>query len=477
MEKTARRPSGITRRWMRNTVLLVIAIAVISAAAVSLSVAGYYRENVRTGLMAKARTSADFFSNYVTRSWAEYYDSAYRYTESFEDADRLELQFVNVQGFVETSSYGVTAGASVGTPDVAQAVETGEICSWRGRNPATGERILSVSAPMRYSDDRIIGVMRFVTSMRLVDRAALQSALVVSAVALAVVLVIILTSLYFIRSVVTPIGEITHVVRRVADGSYGARIQKQYPDEIGELVDSINEMSVKISQSEKAQTEFVSSVSHELRTPLTAITGWAETIAYDDQLNDDTRRGVGIILREARRLTKMVEELLEFTRMQDGRFTLNIEDTDVEAELEDTIFTYRELLRQENMSLEYTPSPEPLPTIPADPERLKQVFLNILDNARKYGRDGKRILASAEREGQWLILAFRDFGPGIPEDDLENVKKKFYKGNSKERGSGIGLAVCDEIVKYHGGRLVLQNAEGGGLRVTVLLPVNQEGSQ
>ena len=308
MEKTARRPSGITRRWMRNTVLLVIAIAVISAAAVSLSVAGYYRENVRTGLMAKARTSADFFSNYVTRSWAEYYDSAYRYTESFEDADRLELQFVNVQGFVETSSYGVTAGASVGTPDVAQAVETGEICSWRGRNPATGERILSVSAPMRYSDDRIIGVMRFVTSMRLVDRAALQSALVVSAVALAVVLVIILTSLYFIRSVVTPIGEITHVVRRVADGSYGARIQKQYPDEIGELVDSINEMSVKISQSEKAQTEFVSSVSHELRTPLTAITGWAETIAYDDQLNDDTRRGVGIILREARRLTKMVED-------------------------------------------------------------------------------------------------------------------------------------------------------------------------
>ena len=162
---------------MRNTVLLIVIIAVIGAAAVSLALAAYYMENLRTGLMAKARTSADFFSNYITRSWAEYYDSAWRYTESFEDADRLELQFVSPEGLVETSSYGVVAGAVVNTPDVAEAVETGEICSWRGRNPATGERILSVSAPMRYSDERVIGVMRFVTSLRLADRAVLRSAL------------------------------------------------------------------------------------------------------------------------------------------------------------------------------------------------------------------------------------------------------------------------------------------------------------
>ena len=116
-------------------------------------------------------------------------------------------------------------------------------------------------------------------------------------------------------------------------------------------VESINDMSIKISQSEKAQTEFVSSVSHELRTPLTAITGWAETLEYDPELDEDARRGIGIILKVARRLTGMVEELLEFTRLQDGRFTLNVEETDVEAVLEDVIFTYTELLRQEGMLL------------------------------------------------------------------------------------------------------------------------------
>ncbi len=466
--------AGITRRWMTNTVLIIVVFVMLAALAISLALANYYVDSVSTGLQTKAQTAADFFANYITRTYAEYYDSAYRYTESFEDADRLELQFLDPQGNVETSSYGITAGAKVETPDVAQAIETGEICKWRGKNPNTGERIMSVSAPLLYSEDQVVGVMRYVTSMRLVNRAIWNSVLVVMLVGLAVISVVFLSSLYFIRSVVSPLREINHLVRRIADGSYGVRISRKYRDEMGDLVDSINEMSVKVSQAEKAQTEFVSSVSHELRTPLTAITGWAETIEYDETLDEDTRRGVGIILKEARRLTGMVEELLEFTRLQDGRFTLNVEETDVEAVLEDVIFTYTELLRQEGMQLEYEPSEQPLPMISADPERLKQVFLNLLDNARKYGREGRRIIAGVEPEGTWVFVTFRDFGPGIPEDEIDEVKKKFYKGSSKERGSGIGLAVCDEIVKYHGGRLVLQNVEDGGLKVTVMLPINME---
>ncbi len=466
--------TGITRRWMMNTVLIVVAFVLLASIAVTLAFANYYVDSVRTGLQAKAQTAADFFASYITRTYAEYYDSAYRYTEAFEDADRLELQFLNSLGYVETSSYGVTAGAKIRTPDVAEAVESGEICSWRGRNPNTGEPILSVSAPLLYSEDQVVGVMRYVTSMRLVNQAIGRSALVITAVGLAIILVVVLTSLYFIRSVVAPVREINHLVRRIADGSYGVKISKKYQDEMGDLVESINDMSIKISQSEKAQTEFVSSVSHELRTPLTAITGWAETLEYDPELDEDARRGIGIILKEARRLTGMVEELLEFTRLQDGRFTLNVEETDVEAVLEDVIFTYTELLRQEGMQLEYSPSEREIPEIPADAERLKQVFLNLLDNARKYGRDGKRIIAAVEREGKWVFVTFRDFGPGVPEDDLENVKKKFYKGSSKERGSGIGLAVCDEIIKYHSGRLVLQNMTDGGLKVTVMLPVSLE---
>jgi signal transduction histidine kinase len=229
-------------------------------------------------------------------------------------------------------------------------------------------------------------------------------------------------------------------------------------------------MSAEIAQGEKLQTEFISSVSHELRTPLTAITGWSETLSYDSAIQGDSRRGVLIISKEASRLTKMVEELLEFTRIQGGRFNLNVEKMDVSAELEDAIFTYGSLLRQEGVELVYEAPEQPLPLIEGDPERLKQVFLNILDNAAKYGRGGEKIIVSVSRAERFVRIQVRDFGPGIPAEELPHVKEKFYKGSSKERGSGIGLAVCDEIVTRHGGTLSIENAQGGGVLVTVSLP-------
>ena len=147
---------------------------------------------------------------------------------------------------------------------------------------------------------------------------------------------------------------------------------------------------------------------------------------------------------------------------------------DVGAELEESIFMYRELLKQDDIQLEYEPYMDELPLINGDPERLRQVFLNILDNAAKHAREGKRIVVSMDADPKWIYIKVRDFGQGIPEDELDKVKMKFYKGSSKRRGSGIGLAVCDEIVRYHNGRLLLQNAEGGGLEVTVKLPVDSE---
>ena len=112
-----------------------------------------------------------------------------------------------------------------------------------------------------------------------------------------------------------------------------------------------------------------------------------------------------------------------------------------------------------------------VPELSCDPERMRQVFLNILDNAAKHGGEGKKITASLRREGDQAVFCIRDYGPGIPPEELPLVKKKFYKGSSKARGSGIGLAVCEEIVTMHGGKLELSNAEGGGALVTVRLPI------
>ena len=245
---------------------------------------------------------------------------------------------------------------------------------------------------------------------------------------------------------------------------------------MGQLVDNINQMSLQISQSEKMQTEFISSVSHELRTPLTAINGWGETLLADDSGDtEQLRRGVRIILRESRRLTNMVEELLEFSKIEDGRFTLRVEQMDLQAEVEDAIYTYRELFHQDGIDLEYLSAGEMFDEpITGDPERLKQVLCNVLDNAAKHGGSGKRITVSMEQDGDYYVVRVRDYGPGIPEAELPFVKQKFYKGSSKARGSGIGLAVCDEIIHRHEGTFDIGNAPGGGTVVTIRLPISRE---
>lgn len=304
---------------------------------------------------------------------------------------------------------------------------------------------------------------------------ALSPVLIVLIGLLLAALSALICGVWFHARVSRPVEEMTEATRRIAGGSYGTEIPITRRDELGELAVAINELSQEISKTEKMQSEFISSISHELRTPLTAITGWSETLMFDDAIQSDSRRGIQIISKEAGRLTGMVEELLEFTRIQDGRFKLNIELLDIESELEDTIFTYQELLRQDNLELRYTPSETEIPLLPGDPERLKQVFLNILDNAAKYGREGKTIEVSVYADSEAATIRFRDHGPGIPESELPHVTEKFYKGSSKERGSGIGLAVCEEIVTRSGGKLEITNAPGGGTAVAVRLPYAPEG--
>ena len=472
--KKKKRLSGIERRWFVNNVGVIMLLVLACVLGVVLSMAAYYDTNLRSGLENRAKTTTDFFSNYIGQSYNEYYQSCIKFAKTFEDKDRLELQFISPGGKIVASSYGKFAGRSPSTPEIQQAIDSQQTRHYKGRNPLTGERILAVSSPMIYTNGEVIGVLRYVTSLRNADLQVLMIALIAVTVGLLFIGSIFFLSSFFIRSILVPVSQINATAKRIAAGSYGVQIPGQYDDEIGELVSTINDMSVKIGQAEKTQTEFISSVSHELRTPLTAISGWGETLLTSENLDAETRRGVVIIAREAKRLTGMVEELLEFTRMQDGRFTLHVETADILAEFEDTVFMYGNRLKQERICLHYDGCEEDIPEIPCDVARMRQVFLNILDNAAKHGGEGKRIDASIAHEDRFVVIRIRDYGPGIPEEELPRVKLKFYKGSSKARGSGIGLAVCEEIVTMHGGTLTLENAEGGGTLVTICIPTGEE---
>lgn len=465
--------NSLRSRWLSNTVIVFCILGILCVALIGVTFAVYYYANMRADMKARAAQASQFFSSYIGQNYEDYYQSCVTYAKNFELSSNMELQFINADGVLVASSYGHWAGSSPDTSEIAGAMASREVDDYVGINPHTGEHIIAVSCPMIYTNGKVVGVLRYVTSTRLVHLQVFYIVLTALGVFALLLAVLLLSSTHYIRSIVVPVQEVTQKAKRIANGSYGAQIQKTNNDEIGELVDTINDMSLKISRNEQMQADFISNLSHELRTPLTAINGWSETILSDDNLDEQTARGMKIISKESERLTEMVLSLLDFSRLQDNRLTLNVEQADIRAEFEDTVYMYSSRLHQDGIELECLDNDDDIPMIHCDSKRLRQVFLNILDNAAKHGREGGRIEAAMTYEKGMVVVRIRDFGPGIPEAELPLVKKKFYKGSSKARGTGIGLAVCDEIVDLHGGSLTLENAPGGGTLVTIRLPVNQ----
>ena len=306
-----RKLGGLHKRWLLNTVVVVLALGLVCVLAVTVAFAAHYYNSIQSDMYNRAESTVDFFTDYLSLNYNDYYQSCITYAQTFEDRDIIELQFINTKGKIVASSYGQWPGESPVTPEIALAVSTRGIQPFLGQYPGTGERILAMSAPMLYSNGDVIGVLLFVTSTRLLDFQISMVSLVAFAMLAVVVGVMFVSSSYYINSILVPISAITEKAKRITGGTYGIQIESKYDDEIGELVNTINEMSTQISQNEKLQTEFISSLSHELRTPLTAITGWSETLLESDQLDPETRRGMRIILRETRRLTEMVVELLD----------------------------------------------------------------------------------------------------------------------------------------------------------------------
>ncbi len=375
----------------------------------------------------------------------------------------------NSNGKIIITSVGFAPDESQPMPDYKLALEsTGGYGTWTG-SLTSGEKVMAVTRVMRNNEGGFVGAIRYVVSLEEADK---QVAIILGSLILAgllIILFVIVSSYYFMNSIITPIKEIGATAKRIAQGDFKARIEKSNDDEIGQLCDTINDMADELGAAEKMKNDFISSVSHELRTPLTAIKGWAETMQGGGNDKETLDRGMGIIIRESERLSGIVEELLDFSRMQSGRMTLTMDKIDILAELGEAVYMFSERANMEHKFLLYE-EPAMLSPVLGDINRLRQVFVNIIDNALKYTEEGGTISVTATESGGFIRVVISDNGCGIPAEHLPKVKKKFYKANQTIRGSGIGLALADEIMKLHSGSLEIESHENVGTAVTIFIP-------
>lgn len=469
---------SIATRWFVNSFAVVAVILALMAFALFFMLRQYYYGAVEQLLQSEANVIAGILNRHYQSYGIVDPNEIRRSIEAFDKKNRMELMALSPEGEIMMTSSGFSPAEAYDMPDFTQAKEnpggTGNyIGVFKGGN--LSEKYMAVTVMLPAAPDNIYGAIRLVASLEAVDSQIYTFTLFAGIISIATLLLLLMLGLYFIRSIVSPLRQIGNIAKRLADGDFSVRIiETESADEIGELCKVINHMADELENSEALKNEFISSVSHELRTPLTAIKGWGETILEQTEMGLQEERtvekGMNVIIAETNRLTIMVEELLDFSRIQSGSFSLQMSDIDVSEELASAVEVYTERANRSGITL-VSDIPEKLGLVHADRHRIRQVFINVIDNAIKYSNKDASVKVKAVRKNNNVIISVSDKGCGIKKSDLPHVKKKFFKANNSKRGSGIGLAVVDEIVTLHSGKLDIESQWGKGTTVKITLPL------
>lgn len=461
---------SVSRRWFVNTAGVVLLILVVFIAALSYMARTYAYNSFSSSLRGRAEELLNVLSSssggYKTS--AEFSARTRQYIENFPDKNTMEIMAINRSGKVYVTSTGFPPNPEEDMPDYQMALRGGGYGYKVWRMQTTDEKVMAVTRVVRDEQGNLLGSVRYLVSLDYMDRQLFLINTILIGIGVLIMLFIVLSGVYFVRSIVTPVREVTVIAQQIAHGDFKVRIEKNKDDEIGRLCESINDMAAELSKTEIMKNDFISSVSHELRTPLTSIKGWAETLQNETEPNT-LKRGMQVIGREAHRLSGIVEELLDFSRLQNGRIKVKFQRADILSELDEAVYMFTDRAATEGKKLNYIEQLS-LPAIYADANRIKQVFVNILDNAIKYTKKGGTITVSARVVEGLVRIRVSDTGVGIPAQHVAKVKEKFYKANQMVGGSGIGLAVAEEIMEMHSGTLSIDSRENLGTKVIVSLP-------
>lgn len=462
---------SIRSKLLKNFLIVIVSTVLVFDVLTILCLKAYYYKNTQNTLINQLESAINFYQKYFSNN--KLMENIYDNVDIFWNTKEEQIEILDSDGNLLMDSYGIRDNQLLSTPDIAKA-KSGNVGIWSGHIDWYNEKVMIISKGInsKIDADEMIGIVRIVFPLTEVNRILDSFSILILFVSVVVIVLGVIMSLIIARDIVKPIKKITKVAKEMADGNLDIRSNITDNIEISQLSKTLNYMGSELEKREKLKNEFISSISHELRTPLTSIKGWAITLKYDYSDVDTLELGLDIIEKESDRLTDMVEELLDFSKLINGVITLNKSNCDIK---EFMIFIEnnwkpRAIKERRNFTVLIQPN---IGYGYFDENRLKQVLNNIIDNAFKFTDKNGVIIIKASRVNNTFQLDIEDNGIGISKEDLPRIKDKFYKGKNSKSKNGIGLSIADEIIMLHGGKFKINSKENEGTTIQIEIPLSE----
>lgn len=466
---------GLRKKVIKNYFIIIIITVTLFEGLFIFYVQNYYYDSVRQSLKSQVEYTNSVYNNSINNIENTTFDekiSNILEKQRVVGGLKYAIQVINKDKYIIIDQYGIKKHEKIEAEDVDKALKSikdvKDLSPITHKIKSTNEHVMSISVPIKINNV-IEGAIRYSVSLNEIDATIFKLALGLIIAGIFILIIAISLSLRFAETIIQPLIELKEFANELAHGNFSIKLKDTSisDDEIGDLAKTFVYMASEIDKSEKLKEEFISSISHELRTPLTSIKGWSETLGYEGITRDELDLGLGIIQDETERLIKLVEELLDFSRLASDRIKLKIDTVNIKSLAIGVMNQLKVKSSEKDIRLNVEFENENIDLIQGDKDRLRQVLINLIQNSIKFTDEGGFINIIVSQDEEYTTIKVVDNGAGIEKENLEKVLDKFFQEDYNESGSGLGLAISNEIVKLHGGKMTLNSKKGIGTSITV----------
>ncbi|RSK28396.1 sensor histidine kinase [Bacillus sp. HMF5848] len=463
---------GTVRFSLAQKIWLLVSIVIVGTLLISYLLFHYFYQQIYVNNVQETLTHEGF---QLAHEYAggPIHDDLRKQIEWYNSVSQTDVLLVdNPKDLAACLPYEVDVDTLI-TEEDRDTLLTGDVVVKLGYETRFQRQIMGVIVPL-LDDLRLAGIIYLYVPLASVEEVNNDAGYIWLLAAILYIVLSIFLGKLVVEKLTNPLRKIEKVAIRLSKGDFSETVDVQSNDEIGQLAHTFNQMIEAIRNEDHRKKEFISTVSHELRTPLSYVQGYSEAILEGMVTSKDKERGyLQIILKEAKRMKRLVNDLLDLSLLESGDFPINKTPLVLAQLIEDTLQTYAPIFAEKQLKLKLSTDPEVV--VEADADRIEQVLHNLLDNAVRYSPEQSAITVSMSGDESFCTISIQDTGCGISEEDLQYLGEKFFRVNKartrKDGGTGLGLAITKRIIEYHNGSIQFVSSTGKGTTVLITLPV------